>query len=150
MKLISSILLLISITLTAGCIAPDTSVDQVTVSPGNVPAELLGTYNGAIKGKATPKKLAIVKQSFNDAITLKVAKNNTVSFSSTFASDTVTTVIGSNGGFNTVLSVDQGDCTGSVNISGTVTSSSASGQIGGEGDCEGVEVAITGSFSATK
>jgi len=150
MKIISSLFLSFCIALISACTSPDTSVDNVPVASGDVPAEYIGVYSGSISGETTAKKATIVKDSFNEILTITVRSDNTISFSSDFSDKVLTTKIGGNGGFNDILDVNQDGCTGSVNISGLVNSTTASGQIGGSGKCDGTDVAITGSFTATK
>ena len=131
------------------CGGSDTSVDNVEVTSGPVPNEFVGTYNGTISGRASAELLP-VSESFEEDITIIVREDNTITFAGDDPDEVFTTNIGSNGGFNGSLFIDEDDCEGQINVSGTVDGSVAQGEIGGEGECDGVDVDLTGTFNATQ
>ncbi len=140
--LVCSTLLLVS-----ACGGSDTSVDNVEVAAGAVPNELVGTYNGTISGEASAQLLPL-SESFEEDITIIVSPDNTITFAGDDPNEVFTAVIGSNGGFNGSLSIDEDGCSGIINVSGVVDGNTAQGDVGGEGECDGVDVDITGSFFA--
>ena len=137
----------LSAMLLSACGGSDTSVDNVEVGAGDVPNQFVGTYTGTISGEASARLLP-VSESFEEDITITVNSDNTVTFAGDDPDEVFSTVIGSNGGFNGTLSIDEDDCEGVVNVSGTVDGNVARGDIGGEGECDGVDVDLTGSFFA--
>lgn len=133
--------------LLSACGGSDTSVENVEVTAGDVPNELVGTYQGTISGEASAQLLPI-SESFEEDITIIVSPENTITFAGDDPDETFTTDIGSNGGFNGSLSIDEDECSGVINVSGIVDGNTAQGDIGGEGECDGIDVDLTGSFFA--
>jgi len=133
--------------LLSACGGSDTSVENVDVTAGEVPNELVGTYQGTISGEASAQLLPI-SESFEEDITITVGSDNTITFAGDDPDEVFTTVIGSNGGFNGSLTIDEDECSGTINVSGVVDGVTAQGDIGGEGECDGIDVDLTGSFFA--
>jgi len=131
----------------AACSDPDTSVDNVEVAAGPVPNELVGTYTGTISGEASARSLPL-SENFEEDITIIVNSDNTITFAGDDPDEVFTTNIGSNGGFNGSLEIDEDDCSGTINVSGVVDGNTAQGDVGGEGECDGIDVDLTGSFFA--
>ena len=131
----------------ASCGGGDTSVDNVEVTAGNVPSSFVGVYRGNIDAKA---RTLLLSESIDEPITITVNADNTITFSGDDPDEVFTTKIGSNGGFNGQLNINEGSCSGDLSISGSVNGSTASGQVGGEGKCSGVSVDISGTFNASK
>jgi len=146
MKIKASFIIVSSIILSA-CGGSDTSVDNVEVAAGDVPNQFVGTYTGTVSVRATAEVLPI-SESFEEDITIVVNEDNTVTFLGDDPQETFTTVVGSNGGFNGQFTIIEDDCEGVVNVSGTVDGVTAQGEVGGEGECEGVDVDLTGTFFA--
>lgn len=145
--IVKSALVVFSFFTLVSCGGGDTSVDNIDVAAGAVPSSFVGVYKGSINAKA---RTLLLSESVKEAITIIVKSNNTVTFSGSDPDETFTTKIGSNGGFNGQLSIDEGSCSGDLSISGRVNGSIASGQVGGKGKCSGISVDISGTFSATK
>ncbi|MGH1428983.1 MAG: hypothetical protein ACRBEE_13650 [Arenicella sp.] len=147
MKYFKRIVVSVCVFLLSACSDSDTSVDNVDVTAGDVPNSLVGVYRGTISAKA---EAGLLSERFTEPVTITVSEDNTVTFSGDDPDEVFTTTIGSNGGFNGSLTINEGECEGVVNVSGTVDGSTASGDIGGDGKCRGIDVDLTGSFSATK
>ena len=133
----------------AACSDSDTSVDNVEVTQGDVPSEYVGTYVGTITGEAEADDLPL-ERSFTEDITITVSADNMITFSGDDPDEVFTTEIGSNGGFNGQLEISDDNCSGTINVSGTVDGNIASGNVGGNGVCEDIDASLTGTFSATK
>ena len=133
----------------SACGGSDTSVANVEVSAGSVPSELVGTYTGTISGRASAELLPI-SESFEEDITIIIRDDNTITFAGDDPDEVFTTNIGSNGGFNGRLTINEDECEGVINVSGTVDGSVAQGDIGGEGECDDIDVDLTGTFRATQ
>lgn len=132
----------------SSCSTGDTSVETLPVTGGNVPSEFVGTYRGTINAEA---KRGLLEASLDDPITIIVRSNNTIEFLGDDPDERFVTTIGSNGNFNGVLPIDASDCSGDINVSGTVNGTTASGELGGEGRCDGIgSVGVSGSFLARK
>ena len=119
------------------------------MAEGDVPSQFVGTYIGTIYATAEAELLS-TEESFTEDVTIIVSEDNTITFAGDDPDEVFTTEIGSNGGFNGQLDIVDDDCSGTVNVSGTVNGSIASGDIGGDGQCRGIDVSLTGTFSATK
>lgn len=142
------ILVITSLLSLGACGKGDTSVDTREVSTGNVPATFVGTYRGTISAEA---KKGFLKSSSTDPITIIVRSNNTILFQGDDPGESFVTAIGANGNFNGVLPIKTSDCSGDINVSGSVNGVIASGELGGVGDCSGIgSVGVSGNFTATK
>ncbi len=147
MKYFKHLILIFSAAVLAACGGSDTSVENVDVTAGNVPSAFVGEYRGTISVRA---RAGILSERFTEPVTITVRADNTVTFSGDDPDEVFTTTIGSNGGFNGRLPVNEDDCEGVVNVSGTVDGTTASGELGGEGECDGIDVDLTGTFTARK
>ena len=140
--------LLLTVILSA-CGGSDTSVETVEVTPGSVPNTLVGVYRGTLDARGEVSLLRL-SESISQPITITVREDNTITFAGDDPDEVFTTDIGSNGGFNGSLPLNEDGCSGTLNVSGTVDGTNAQGSVGGSGSCEGLDVDITGSFSATR
>ncbi len=147
MKYIKHLILILSTVVLTACGGSDTSVDNVDVAAGNVPNAFVGVYRGTISARA---RAGILSERFSEPVTITVRADNTVTFSGDDPDETFTTTIGSNGGFNGRLPINEDDCEGVVNVSGSVDGTTASGELGGDGECDGVGVDLTGTFTASR
>jgi len=147
-KLNKAALVLVASVMLVSCGKGDTSVETLPVTSGAVPAAFVGTYTGTIR--ATAKK-GLLESSATDPVSIVVRSNNTVEFRGDDPDEAFTATIGANGNFNGVLPINTGDCTGNINVSGTVNGVTATGNLGGEGRCSTIgSVGVSGSFSARK
>ena len=146
MKYLKHLILVLSAVFLTACGGSDTSVEDVSVVAGDVPSTFVGVYQGTISVRASA---GILSESFTEPVTITVREDNTVTFSGDDPDEVFTTTIGSNGGFNGSLPINEDDCEGTVDVSGSVDGTTASGELGGEGECDGIDVELTGTFTAS-
>ena len=147
MKTLASVFLFIVIALIQACSDGDTSVDSLPVSEGPVPNDFVGTYVGTLSATA---RSGFLEESATNPITIIVSPDNTLRFQGDDPEEVFVTTIGSNGNFNGSIPVDVDDCSGTVDVSGNVDGTVASGDLGGTGDCSGLSVGVSGDFSAIR
>lgn len=147
MKVIVSFSLFIMFGLLQACGNGDTSVESRPVTEGDVPSEYVGTYVGTLSARA---KSGALERSTSDTVTIIVSDDNRLRFQGDDPDEVFVTTVGANGNFNGSLPINYGDCSGSVQVSGNVNGVVAAGEIGGEGECEGIKVGLDGEFNARK
>jgi len=147
MKILSSICLIVVFGLLQACSKGDTSVDSRPVTDGPVPSEFVGTYVGTLTATA---KSGPLDRSTTDTITITVSSDNTLRFQGDDPEEVFVTTVGANGNFNGSLPIDLDDCSGTINVSGNVNGTVATGELGGTGKCNSVSVGVSGNFNATK
>jgi len=147
MKVLVSLSLIMVFGLLQACGKGDTSVDSLPVTEGAVPSNFVGTYTGTLTATA---KSGPLEESTTDTITIIVGADNSLRFQGDDPEEVFVTTIGANGNFNGSLPINVDDCTGTINVSGNVNGTVASGDLGGTGRCEGISVGVSGSFNATK
>ena len=122
--------------------------------PGtDVPANFAGVYNGTLN--VTASALGIT-ESDSFPISVTVTDDAMVRFDGDSPEETFTVALENGGAFRGVLPIDEDECTGTVNVSGTIDSSgtTASGTVEGSGRCiisgTTIDVELMGDFSATR
>lgn len=129
----------------------DSGGSQVTnTDPGSdIPENFLGVYNGTIDVTASGLGLT-VSEAFE--LTITVNENGTIDFTS--EGETASAGITNAGDFSVSVSVDEDGCTGTIDVSGSVDGTIASGSGSGSGECDldgnNIEVTLEGEFSATR
>ena len=147
MKALISITLFSALSLLQACSNGDTSVDSLPVSDGPVPNNLVGTYVGTLSATA---RSGFLEESSTAPITIIVSPDNTLRFEGDDPEEVFVTTVGANGNFNGSIPIDVDDCSGTVDVSGNVDGTVASGDLGGTGDCSGLSVGVSGDFNATR
>lgn len=145
--LVNSLLLVVVANVLVACSKGDTRVDAREETEGPVPNNFVGVYRGTLSAEA---KAGPITESTKDVITITVTEDNRITFQGDDPEETFTTGIGANGNFNGELPVRSGNCEGTVQVAGTVDGTTASGEIGGKGKCDSVDVGVSGNFFARK
>ena len=120
--------------------------------PGtNVPASFAGVYIG--DATITASALGITETD-TFPVTVTVTEDAMVRFDGDDPDETFTVGLTNDGVFSGSLSISEDPCSGSVEVSGNVDGTSASGTISGNGTCQidglSVDVTLDGTFDARR
>lgn len=148
------LLLIASLVLLGSCGGGDSSSGGAVdpTAPGSmIPASFVGTYSGTLNLVASALGLE-ERDSF--PITITVTSDGMLRFDGDDPDETVTVGVTNDGNFAASITINEDPCEGTINVTGTVDGTTASGTVNGEGSCEdgplSIDVELSGDFSATK
>jgi len=126
-------------------------MSEPTLPGTNVPESFVGVYSGTLNVSASALGLT---ETDSFPITVTVTNDAMVRFDGDSPEETFTVGIENGGVFRGTLNINEDECTGAVNVEGTVNGSVASGSLSGEGRCSlngtNVSVTLSGDFSANR
>jgi len=119
--------------------------------PGDMlPANFVGTYTGMLNLTASAAGLS---ESDSFPITITVFADGTIRFEGDDPEETFTVGVTNAGAFSGSVDIVEDECSGTINLTGSVDGTTASGNVDGSGTCTinglSVDVDLAGDFSAS-